>query len=113
MGRQRHVIAGLLLGVGLVAPAAGPAAPPAPAADVRAVACEGDYPLHLQGVCTGDDGAIFWCFTTTLVKTDPAGKAPKRVEVARHHGDLCFARGKVYVAVNLGRSAAPKGEAGS
>lgn len=69
----------------------------------HAVACEGSYPRHLQGFCTNDRDAIFWCFTTTLVKTDVDGRVLKHVPVASHHGDLCYKDGRVYVAVNLGK----------
>lgn len=82
------------------------------AADFHDVACEGTYRAHLQGVCVGDD-AIFWCFTTQLVKTDLDGKLLKQAPVANHHGDLCFLDGKLYVAVNLGRFNDPKGNADS
>ena len=64
------------------------------------VECEGTYKQHLQGVCTGDD-SIFWCFTTTLVKTDLSGKLLKKSDVATHHGDLCFHDGNLFVAVNF------------
>lgn len=83
------------------------------AADFRNVTCEGTYPHHLQGVCTNGNDAIFWCFTTKLVKTDVRGKVVKEVAVANHHGDLCFHKGKVYVAVNLGKFNDPKGNADS
>lgn len=83
------------------------------AADFRPVACEGTYAHHLQGVCTDEREAIFWCFTTKLVKTDRVGKVLKQVDVANHHGDLCFRDGKVYVAVNLGKFNDPKGNADS
>jgi len=67
------------------------------------VECEGTYPHHLQGVCTNERDAIYWCFTTKLVKTDRSGKVLKQIDVANHHGDLCFHAGKVFVAVNLGK----------
>ena len=35
------------------------------------VKCEGVYPHHLQGICTNKSDAIYWSFTTFLVKTDP------------------------------------------
>ncbi len=76
------------------------------------VTCEGTYPHHLQGVCS-DRSAIYWSFTTTLVKTDLEGRLLKKVPVANHHGDLCFQEGKLYVAVNLGRFNDPKGNADS
>lgn len=74
--------------------------------------CEGTYPHHLQGICVGD-GAIYWSFTTTLVKTDPKGKVLIKIPVANHHGDLCFHEGRLYVAVNLGKFNDPEGHADS
>lgn len=82
------------------------------AQEFRNVTCEGTYPHHLQGICA-DNEAIYWCFTTTLVKTDLNGKLLKKVPVANHHGDLCFHEGKLYVAVNLGKFNDPKGNADS
>lgn len=76
------------------------------------VACEGMYKHHLQGVSMDDD-AIYWSFTTTLVKTDLDGKLIKQTPVVSHHGDLCCHDGKVYVAVNLGKFNDPKGNADS
>ena len=78
----------------------------------RSVACEGSYAHHLQGVCV-DDAAIYWSFTTTLVKTDLSGRVVKKVPVANHHGDLCIHDGRLYVAVNLGRFNDPQGNADS
>jgi hypothetical protein len=78
-----------------------------------AVSCGGLYPHHLQGVCTDEEAAIFWSFTTMLVKTDASGKVLKKIEVENHHGDLCFQEGKIYVAVNLGKFNRPAGEADS
>lgn len=83
------------------------------AADFHATACDGSYPRHLQGICTNDKDAIFWCFTTTLVKTNTEGRVLKQVPVASHHGDLCFEDGRVYVAVNLGKFNEPAGKADS
>ncbi|MCU0879832.1 MAG: hypothetical protein MUF06_18830 [Pirellulaceae bacterium] len=83
-----------------------------PAAEFRSVACEGTYSHHLQGVCA-DREAIYWCFTTTLVKTDLSGKVLHKVPVANHHGDLCLHEGKLYVAVNLGKFNDPAGNADS
>ena len=41
-------------------------------ARAETITCGGDGPLHLQGVaCDGE--AIYWCFTTRLVKTDLTG----------------------------------------
>ena len=76
----------------------------------HAVECEGTYPKHLQGFCTNDRDAIFWCFTTALVKTDAEGRMLKQVPVASHHGDLCCKDGRVYVAVNLGKFNEPAGK---
>lgn len=82
------------------------------AADFRNVTCEGKYPHHLQGICA-DQEAIYWCFTTTLVKTDLNGKLLNKVPVANHHGDLCTHDGKLYIAVNLGKFNDPQGNADS
>ncbi len=78
----------------------------------RNVTCEGTYQHHLQGICVGKD-AIYWSFTTTLVKTDRNGKLLKKAPVVNHHGDLCFDEGKLYVAVNLGKFNDPNGNADS
>lgn len=78
----------------------------------RAVGCEGVYTHHLQGIAV-DGEAIYWSFTTQLVKTGLDGKVLCQVPVANHHGDLCVHAGKVYVAVNLGRFNRPAGEADS
>ncbi len=77
--------------------------------DFQAIACEGIYPRHLQGICTNQRDAIFWSWTDALVKTDLNGKLLNRRAVASHHGDLCHHDGKVYVAVNLGRFNEPPG----
>jgi hypothetical protein len=53
----------------------------------RNVSCDGTYQHHLQGICV-DGEAIYWSFTTTLVKTDLNGNLLKQVPVANHHGDL-------------------------
>jgi arylsulfatase A-like enzyme len=79
----------------------------------HAVRCEGTYSGHLQGVCTNDCDAIYWSFTTELVKTDPDGHIQKKIDVATHHGDLCYLDGKLYVAVNLGQFNLPAGKADS
>jgi hypothetical protein len=47
------------------------------------------------------------------VKTDRLGKIAKQVDVASHHGDLCFHQGQIYVAVNLGKFNDPQGNADS
>ncbi len=77
------------------------------------VTCEGTYPHHLQGICTNDRDAIYWSFTTTLVKTDVTGKVQKQIPVGSHQGDLCYVDGKIYVAVNFGRFNDPGGNADS
>lgn len=76
------------------------------------IVCEGAYPGHLQGVAAHED-AIYWSFTTVLVKTDGKGKLLKKIAVPNHHGDLCCHDGKVYVAVNLGPFNDPAGRADS
>jgi len=103
----------MLLTMLLIAPlaAADPneqAAPP----QYHNVTCEGMYKHHLQGVCV-DAEAIYWSFTTTMVKTDLNGKLLKQVPADNHHGDLCFHDGKVFVAVNLGKFNDPQGNADS
>jgi len=77
------------------------------------VQCAGTYRHHLQGICTNEKDAIFWSFTTTLVKTDRQGRVLKKVAVENHHGDICFHDGQLYVAVNLGRFNDPQGNADS
>ena len=81
--------------------------------DFHNVQCDGTYRHHLQGICTNDRDAIYWSFTTTLVKTDTTGKVLKQLPVGNHHGDLCHVDGKLYVAVNFGRFNDPKGNADS
>lgn len=76
------------------------------------VSCEGTYAKHLQGVCI-DEEAIYWSFTTKLVKTDRTGTLIEQQPVADHHGDLCCQDGKLYVAVNLGKFNDPEGNADS
>lgn len=73
------------------------------AGEIQPVDCEGLYRHHLQGVCADAGDAIYWSFTTQLVKTDLEGQVRRQVEVGYHHGDLCLHDGKVYVAVNFGR----------
>ncbi|QDT31155.1 Kelch repeat-containing protein [Thalassoglobus polymorphus] len=82
------------------------------ATQFKNVQCEGMYAHHLQGICV-DDEAIYWSFTTQMVKTDLEGKKFKQIPVANHHGDLCYHDGKLYVAVNLGKFNDPKGNADS
>lgn len=83
------------------------------ASSFQNVKCEGAYKHHLQGICTNGKDAVYWCFTTSLVKTDRNGKVEKKVAVANHHGDLCYRDGSVYVAVNLGKFNDPQGNADS
>lgn len=98
-----------LLFVALWVPGIAFAAEPPQTAPVR---CEGLYPHHLQGVAA-DDEHLYWCFTTTLVKTDRQGKLVAKIPVANHHGDLCHVAGHIYVAVNLGKFNDPAGNADS
>ncbi len=79
---------------------------------VHAVSCEGHYQRHLQGIAV-EPHAIYWSFTTELVKTDLNGRVLKKIPVADHHGDLCFDAGRLYVAVNLGEFNDPQGNADS
>ena len=62
------------------------------------VVCEGQYEMHLQGVAANGDDAIYWSFTTVLVKTNLRGEILATAEGPYHHGDLCYHDGKVYVA---------------
>jgi hypothetical protein len=101
------VLSLLLIGSTLVS-----AAEPA-VAHLGAIACEGSYPRHVQGICTNGKDAIYWCWTDALVKTDTQGHILKQVPVANHHGDLCFHNDRVYVATNLGKFNRPAGEADS
>lgn len=77
------------------------------------VVCGGSYRHHLQGICTDERDAIYWSFTTTLVKTDSKGEVQEQIEVGNHHGDLCHHEGKLYVAVNFGKFNDPEGNADS
>ena len=88
-------------------------ASPCEGAPFEAVACDGTYSKHLQGVCTNDCDAVYWSFTDALVKTDTDGQILKRIPVADHHGDLCHHAGRIYVAVNLGQFNQPAGRADS
>lgn len=64
---------------------------------------ERNYGGHLQGMTTDYKQYLFWSHTTQLVKTDLNGKILKVVNVPTHHGDLAYFKGKLYVAVNLGK----------
>ena len=79
----------------------------------HAVRCEGTYRHHLQGISTNETDAIYWSFTTALIKTDTHGEVLKKIPVTNHHGDLCHLDDKVYVAVNLGTFNDPNGNADS
>ncbi len=82
-------------------------------AGFHAAQCEGTFTHHLQGICTDQKDAVYWSFTTTLVKSDLEGKVLERITVANHHGGLCYQGGRVYVAVNLGKFNDPNGNADS
>jgi hypothetical protein len=77
----------------------------------KPVNCEGWYPAHLQGVDWDRRNYIYWSFTTVLVKTDLAGTVVQKIDVPNHHGDLCYRRGRIYVAVNFGSFNDPQGNA--
>lgn len=79
----------------------------------RTVVCEGEYATHLQGIDTDNEHAIFWSWTTEIVRTDMEGKIQARVAALHHQGDLCYHNGKLYVAVNLGQFNQPAGNADS
>ncbi len=104
----------ILLTLLLLAPLATAAAPAEQAAQSpdHHVSCEGTYQHHLQGICA-DDAAIYWSFTTALVKTDLKGKRLQQVPAVNHHGDLCYHDGQLFVAVNLGKFNDPQGNANS
>ena len=76
-------------------------------------ACEGVYPMHLQGICTDGRDFIYWSWTDALVKTDLQGRLLAKTAAANHHGDVCYDDGKIYCAVNLGKFNRPAGEADS
>lgn len=79
-------------------------------ASAQSITSEGRYERHLQGICSNQTDALFWCWTEVLVKTDLSGKVLAKVPVANHHGDLCHHAGRVYVAVNLGKFNLPAGK---
>ena len=89
--RQRTFAYGMLLAAVLAIPVSG-----------KEIVCPGTYKGHLQGIASDGKGALYWCFTVTLVKTDMTGKLLAEIPVKSHHGDLTCHNGKVYVAVNLG-----------
>ena len=71
-------------------------------AGAKTIVCAEAGPCHLQGVaCDGE--AIYWSFTTRIVKTDLTGShVLAGVDVPMHSGDLCVHRGEVYVATDEG-----------
>ena len=77
------------------------------------VVCPGAYGGHLQGITTDKTNAIYWSFTTHLVKTDLKGELLVKIVVPTHHGDLTFHDEKIYVAVNLGKFNKEAGDAKS
>jgi alkaline phosphatase D len=104
-------VIGTLLLPQLDLPVSAQEATAAPANTNSEIVCEGRYRHHLQGVCRGEDGQLFWSFTTTLVKTNANGKRTLQIEVPNHHGDVCYRDGKIYVAVNRGSFNHPEGMA--
>jgi len=64
--------------------------------------CPGSHGGHLQGITTDNAKAIYWSFTTELVKTDAKGELLIKKAVPFHHGDITYHDGNIYVAVNLG-----------
>lgn len=64
------------------------------------VPCRFEARWHVQGTDT-DGTAIFWSFTTVLVKTDREGNVLATRDVANHHGDCCVRDGRLYVSVGL------------
>jgi len=72
------------------------------AADRQPIVCDGQYRNHLQGITSNQKDTIYWSFTRDLVKTNMKGEVLKQVPVKYHHGDLCLAGGKVYVAFSPG-----------
>lgn len=91
----------------------GPRKAPASAAVPGPIRCEGNFPGHLQGICTDGARSIYWSWNDALVRTDLSGAELRRIPVPRHHGDLCYHNGRVYVAVNLGKFNMPPGHADS
>lgn len=85
---------GILAGFWVLPCAAAPW--PVPKEQVEVV-CEGEYGGHLQGVASNRTDAIFWTFTTTLVKTDLQGRLRAKAGTLLHLGDPAWHDGKVYV----------------
>lgn len=80
-----------ILGIGALHGAPGTALPPE-------IVCEGQYTGHLQGIAGNGVDTIYWSFTYTVVKTDLDGRILASVDGPYHHGDLCLAGDKLYVA---------------
>ncbi|MBR4222629.1 MAG: hypothetical protein IKR81_15830, partial [Victivallales bacterium] len=74
----------------------------------KTIECEGTYRGHLQGI-DSDGQFIYWSFTSSIVKTDIAGKIVLKVDAASHSGDPCLLNGKLYVPVNRGKFNQPVG----
>ena len=66
--------------------------------DKPPVVCQGHYEYHLQGITGNRKDMLYWSYTTMLVKTDLTGKVLVKKKVKSHHGDLCYANGRLYVA---------------
>ncbi len=62
------------------------------------IICEGIYPQHLQDLCRGEDGSLYWCFTNRLIKTDAQGNFLRGIAVDGHHGGLTVRDGLLYVS---------------
>lgn len=59
---------------------------------------EGTSRAHLQGFTT-DGTYIYWCMTTSIIKTDLEGNVIKKQKCPNHGGAPCFVNGKIYVPV--------------
>lgn len=69
----------------------------------QTIDCEGEYPLHLQGLDRDKSGNIYWSFTDKIVKTDSKGQLLVSIDAPSHQGGLTIANDKIYIAVNLGK----------
>lgn len=81
------------------------AAAMAAAGAVGTITCQGEYPLHPQGVAT-DGKSIYWSFTTVIAKTDLSGKVlatfDEKERWMGHVGDLCCKDGHLFAGINRG-----------
>ncbi len=68
-------------------------------AGAEEITCEGTYPQHLQDLCRGADGSLYWSFTNRLIKTDAGGNFLCGIAVPGHHGGLTIRDGLLYVSV--------------